>query len=88
MSEGGAMDKHRTARPNPSSSPITVRELLAWLQDKDPDFLVILDATSQTMRLINARPGFCSHLELEEEKRCYASEYDQRFLRDLRIMND
>jgi len=81
------MDEHRTARPHPRS-PITVRELLACLQEKDPDFLVILDGTSQTMTFVNPKPGFCSQLDFEEEKGCYASEYDQRFLRDLHITSD
>ncbi len=68
-----------------SRSPMKVRELLARLRDTDPDFLVVIDAASQSLIVVNPKPGFCSATELEEDERRLLAEKDQEFLRDLHI---
>ncbi len=77
------MKKDGTARAR--RSPMTVRELMARLQDKDPDFLVIIDAPSQSLMIVNPKPGFCSPEEIQEEQEHWESEQDRQFLRDLHI---
>ena len=71
--------------PERQSSPMKVRELLARLRDTDPDFLVVIDANSQSLIVVNPKPGFCSQAELEEDEGRSLPEQDQKFLRDLRI---
>ena len=46
-----------------------VRELLARLQNADPDFLIVIDAASQSLLILNPKPGFCDPAEIEEEGR-------------------
>lgn len=68
-----------------SSSPMKVRELLARLQRADPNFVVIIDAASQSLMIVNAKPGFCSPAEAEEYENSCFTEEDQNFLRDMHI---
>jgi hypothetical protein len=67
-----------------SGSRMTVRELLAWLEDKDPDFLVLIDSNAQSLIVVNPRQGFCSLAELDEERRSLTAQ-DQEFLRNMHI---
>jgi hypothetical protein len=60
-----------------------VRELIARLQAKDPDFLVVVDAASQSLMVVNPRPGFSA--AAESQASCDLSKDDQQFLRDLHI---
>jgi hypothetical protein len=62
-----------------------VGELIARLRDKDPNFLVVIDASSQSLIIVNPRPGFCLPAELEEDEGCGLTEQDQAFLQDLGI---
>lgn len=62
-----------------------VRDLLTRLSNTDPDFLVVIDAASQSLIVVNPRPGFCLPGESEEEKRRDIAEKDQAFLRKLHI---
>jgi hypothetical protein len=78
MSDGGIP-------PEGLTSPMKVRELLACLKDFDPDFLVVIGANSQSLIIVNPKPGFCSHAEIEEDEVRSLAEQDQKFLRDLRI---
>ncbi len=64
---------------------MTVRELLARLEEKDPDFLVVLDPHSQSLIIVNPKPGFCSPAEAEEAERLRIQDQDRQFLRDLHI---
>jgi hypothetical protein len=66
-------------------APLKVREVLARLRDADPDFLVVIDASSQSLIIVNPRPGFCSPAELEEDETNCLAEQDQQFLRDFHI---
>ena len=62
-----------------------VRELLALLKNADPDFLIVIDALSQSLLLVNPRPGFCLPMEIEEDEIPRLTEQDQQFLRGLHI---
>jgi len=62
-----------------------VREVLARLRSTDPDFLVVIDASSQSLIIVNPRPGFCSPADPEEDERHRLAEQDQQFLRDFHI---
>ena len=62
-----------------------VRELLARLQDADPDFVIVIDAASQSLLILNPRPGFCHPAEIEEYETSCLTEQDQEFLRDMHI---
>ncbi len=66
-------------------APMTVGELLDWLRDHNPDFLVLIDAVSQSLIIVNPQPGFCLPAEVEHEENLARCEYDQEFLRDLHI---
>jgi len=62
-----------------------VRELLARLQNADPDFVIVIDAASQSLLIVNPKPGFCDPTEVEEFENPCLTKQDQEFLRDLRI---
>jgi hypothetical protein len=66
-------------------SPMKVRELLARLQDTDPDFVIVIDAASQSLLIVNPKPGFCHPSEIEEYETSCLTEQDQEFLRDMHI---
>jgi hypothetical protein len=63
--------------------PMKVRDLLARLKDTDPDFLVVIG--SQSLMIVNPRPGFCLREELENDESSCLTEQDEEFLRSLRI---
>jgi len=65
-------------------SPMTVGELMARLHDADPDFLILIDEGSQSLLIVNPRPGFCCPTE-KEEHILSSSEQDEEFLRSLHI---
>jgi hypothetical protein len=67
------------------SSPMKVRELLARLQRADPNFVIVIDAASQSIMIVNPKPGFCDPAEVEEYNPPCLTEEDQKFLRDMRI---
>jgi len=67
------------------SSPMKVRELIARLQKVDPDFLIVIGADSQSLIVVNPRPGFCHPEELEQDGVSDFTETDLDFLRELRI---
>ncbi len=62
-----------------------VRELLARLQETDPDFVIAIDAASQSLLILNPKPGFCDPAEIEEYETSCLTEKDQEFLRDMHI---
>ena len=66
-------------------SPMKVRELLARLQKVDPDFVIAIDAASQSLLILNPRPGFCDPAEIEERETSCLTEQDHVFLQDLHI---
>ncbi len=66
-------------------SRLKVRELLARLQHTDPDFLIVIDAASQSLLIVNPKPGFCHPSEIEEYETSCLTEQDQEFLRDMHI---
>ena len=67
------------------SSPMKVRELIARLQKIDPDFLVVVGADSQSLIVVNPKPGFCHHEEAEQEGASHLTETDLNFLREWHI---
>lgn len=66
-------------------SPMKVRELLARLQKVNPDFVIAIDAPSQSLLIVNPRPGFCDPREIEEDESSCLTALDQLFLRSLHI---
>jgi len=62
-----------------------VRELLARLQNADPDFVIVIDAASQSLLILNPKPGFCHPAEIEEDENSCLTEQDLEFLRDVHI---
>ena len=66
-------------------SRMKVRELLARLQDADPDFVIAIDAASQSLQILNPKPGFCHPTEIEEYETACLTEQDLEFLRDIHI---
>jgi len=66
-------------------SPMKVRELMARLKDADPDFVVVIDVASQSLLILNPKPGFCDPAEVEEYETPCLTEQDQQFLRDVHI---
>ena len=62
-----------------------VRELLARLQDADPDFVIVIDAASQSLLILNPKPGFCDPAQIEEYETPCLTKQDQEFLRDMGI---
>lgn len=78
------MDKGRSADGG-LHSPMKVRELLARLQQVDPDFVIAIDSASQSLLILNPRPGFCDPSEIEEGEAPCLTEQDHLFLRDLHI---
>ena len=66
------------------SSPMKVRELMAFLEKVNPDFLVVIGADARSLTIVNPRPGFCLRGE-EEGELAYFTERDWNFLRDLHI---
>jgi len=64
---------------------MTVRELLARLAEADPDFVIAIDAASQSLLILNPKPGFCHPAEMEEYKTSCLTEPDREFLRDMHI---
>jgi len=62
-----------------------VRELLARLEQADPDFVIAIDAASQSLLILNPKPGFCNPAEIEEYETPCLTEQDQEFLRDMHI---
>ncbi len=79
------MDKDPSSSSARRITPMTVGELRDWLSDRNPDFLVLLDASSQSLIIVNPRPGFCLPPEVEADEDWGRCEYDQEFLRDLHI---
>ena len=67
------------------SSPMTVRELIARLQEVDPDFLIVVGGDSQSLIVVDPRPGFCHPEELEEDAVPHFTETDLKLLRQLHI---
>lgn len=67
------------------SAPMKVRELIARLQKVDPNFLIVVGGDSQSLMVVNPRPGFCHPGELEEDAVPHFTEPDLEFLRELRI---
>jgi len=49
-----------------------VRDLMARFSDSDPDFLVVIHASSHSLMIVNPRPGFCLREELEDHEKAYA----------------
>ena len=78
------MDKGRSGGGE-LHSPMTVRELLARLQQVDPDFVIAIDAASQSLLILNPRPGFCDPSEPMEDESSYLTNQDHQFLRSLHI---
>ena len=66
-------------------SPMRVRDLLARLQEVDPDFVIAVDAASQSLLILNPRPGFCDPRETKEDESSCLTNQDQEFLRSLHI---
>ncbi|HWS97190.1 MAG TPA: hypothetical protein VN620_12050 [Candidatus Methylomirabilis sp.] len=66
-------------------SPMKVRELLARLQRTDPDFVILIDAASQSLMIVNPKPGFCHPSEIEGYEPSCLTEQDEEFLRDMHI---
>jgi len=62
-----------------------VRELLARLQNADPDFVIVIDAASQSLFILNPKPGFCHPTEIEEYETSCLTEQDREFLREIHI---
>jgi hypothetical protein len=67
------------------SSPMKVRELMALLKNVDPDFVIVIAADSQTLMVVNPRPGFCYPEELGQDAVSHFTEPDREFLRELHI---
>ncbi len=67
------------------SSPMKVRELIARLQKVNPDFLIVVGGDSQSLIVVNPRPGFCHPDELEQEGVAHFTETDLKFLRELHV---
>lgn len=67
------------------SSPMKVSELMARLKNVDPDFLIVTGADSQSLLIVNPKPGFCNPEELGQDGVSHLSEPDRRFLRTLHI---
>ena len=67
------------------SSPMKVRELMALLKNVDPDFVIVIGADSQTLMVVNPRPGFCYPEELGQDAVSHLTEPDREFLRELHI---
>ena len=78
MRDGGS----RLERP---PSPMKVCELLVRLRNTDPDVLDVIDANQQLQIVVNAKPGFCSQAELEEDEGRSQPEQHRKLIRDLRI---
>ncbi len=79
------MNKHPSRSGAHRITPMTVGELLEWLSDRNPDFLVLLDASSQSLMIVNPRPGFCLPAEAEADENWSRCQYDREFLHDLHI---
>lgn len=62
-----------------------VRELLARLQNADPDFLIVIDAASQSLLILNPKPGFCDPAEIEEHETSSLTQQDLEFLQQMHI---
>lgn len=78
------MEDEGTGRPE-LSSPMKVGELIARLQKVDPNFLIVVGGDSQSLMVVNPRPGFCHPGELEEDAVPHFTELDLNFLRQLHI---
>ena len=78
------MDNDRSADGG-LHSPMTVRELLARLQEANPDFVIAIDAASQSLLILNPRPGFCDPSEIEKDEGSCLTEQDLMFLQSLHI---
>jgi hypothetical protein len=81
---GRRMGDDRSADAGPPS-PMKVRELLARLQDADPDFVIVIDAASQSLLILNPKPGFCDPAEIEEYETSCLTQQDLELLRDMHI---
>ena len=62
-----------------------VRELMDLLKNVDPDFVIVIGADSQTLLLVNPRPGFCHPEELGQDGVSHFTEPDREFLHELHI---
>ena len=62
-----------------------VRELMALLKNVDPDFLIVIGGDSQSLIVVNPRPGFCLPEELGQDGVSHLTEPDRKFLRELHI---
>ena len=67
------------------SSPMRVRELMALLKNVDPDFVIVIGADSQTLLVVNPRPGFCHPEDLGQDCVPSFTNLDRKFLRELHI---
>ena len=67
------------------SSPMKVRELMARLKNVDPDFLIVIGADSQSLFVVNPKPGFCHPEDLGQDGGSHFTEGDRNFLRELHI---
>ena len=76
------MDEDTTPRARPGSL-MTVRELIARLRNANPDFLVVIEGGSQSLMIIDPRPGFCNHEDFEDDSGL--SLEDRKFLQQLHI---
>ena len=63
---------------------MTVRELVARLAKADPEDIVAIDGDSQSLFLLNQRPGMSQSLDLLEEGSA-SIDRDTEFLRSLRV---
>ena len=81
---GPRMGDDRSADAGPPS-PMKVRELLARLQNADPDFLIVIDAASQSLLILNPKPGFCDPAEIEEHETSSLTQQDLEFLQQMHI---
>ena len=61
-----------------------VRELAAWLENADPEDIVLIDAMSQCLYLLNQRPGMFQPFG-EHEAATTLTEPDKEFLRVLHV---
>lgn len=67
------------------SSPMKVRELMARLKNVDPDFLIVIGADSQSLIVVNPKPGFCYPEEPGQDCVSHFTGPDRKFLRELHI---
>jgi hypothetical protein len=67
------------------SSPLKVRELMALLKNVNPDFLIVIGSDSQSLIVVDPRPGFCLPEGPGQDGVSHFTEPDRKFLRELHI---